>query len=335
MDYGKFPCWPKYAAEAAGAVRGRVGVGGWTSEVVIVSLSVLLISFTDQVCSDIYNQYTNRTGAFSLPDPRGAGLHEAFQISSVRPSVRTSVSTLDFSFILHAQFTSDPQYFYRFRTSYQRWTIGSNLEPDRSGPLELWRLRSAPEILEMELFGSDRLLETLRWSFGSDRLRLYWSCSIFYNILYPLESSLSSLRAAYDSKTSLDCLRYKYKRVQACVFSRHWLATVCQLAGKTESYPRTNTAIIRHIRINHKNSTFFTASYVTRFCRSNPWSLTLTQAILFMLSCPALDVETITTPQLSLAACNMQDTILFSSPVLNVISRRSALRDMELLYLCP
>ena len=57
-----------------------------------------------------------------LPDPRGDGLHEAFQISSVRTSVRTyvrpSVSTLDFSFILHAQFTSDPQYFYRFRTSY-------------------------------------------------------------------------------------------------------------------------------------------------------------------------------------------------------------------------
>ena len=82
----------------------------------------------------------------------------------------------------------------------QRWTIGSNLEPDRSRPLELRRLRSAPEILEMELFGSDRLLETLRWSFGSDQLRLYWSCSIFYNILYPLESSLSSLRAEYDSK---------------------------------------------------------------------------------------------------------------------------------------
>ena len=57
-----------------------------------------------------------------LPDPRGAGLHEAFQISSVRPYVRTYVrpyvSTLDFSFILHPQFTSDPQYFYRFRTSY-------------------------------------------------------------------------------------------------------------------------------------------------------------------------------------------------------------------------
>ena len=61
-----------------------------------------------------------------LPDPRGDGLHEAFQISSartyvrtyVRPYVRTYVSTLDFSFILHAQFTSDPQYFYRFRTSY-------------------------------------------------------------------------------------------------------------------------------------------------------------------------------------------------------------------------
>ena len=49
-----------------------------------------------------------------LPDPRGDGLDEAFQISSVRPYV----STLDFSFILHAQFTSDPQYFYRFRTSY-------------------------------------------------------------------------------------------------------------------------------------------------------------------------------------------------------------------------
>ena len=28
-----------------------------------------------------------------LPDPRGAGLHEAFQISSVRPSVRPSVRT--------------------------------------------------------------------------------------------------------------------------------------------------------------------------------------------------------------------------------------------------
>ena len=57
-----------------------------------------------------------------LPDPRGAGLHEGFQISSVRasvrPSVRTYVAKLDFSFILHAQFTSDPQYFYRFRTSY-------------------------------------------------------------------------------------------------------------------------------------------------------------------------------------------------------------------------
>ena len=36
----------------------------------------------------------------------------------VRTSVRPSVSTLDFSFILHAQFTSDPQYFYRLRTSY-------------------------------------------------------------------------------------------------------------------------------------------------------------------------------------------------------------------------
>ena len=36
----------------------------------------------------------------------------------VRAYVRTCVSTLDFSFILHAQFTSDPQYFYRFRTSY-------------------------------------------------------------------------------------------------------------------------------------------------------------------------------------------------------------------------
>ena len=38
----------------------------------------------------------------------------------------------------------------------QRWTIGSNLEPDRSRPLELRRLRSAPEILEMELFGSEK-----------------------------------------------------------------------------------------------------------------------------------------------------------------------------------
>ena len=51
-----------------------------------------------------------------------AGLHEAFQILSVRPyirtSVRTSVSTLDISFILHAQYTLDPQYFFRFRTSY-------------------------------------------------------------------------------------------------------------------------------------------------------------------------------------------------------------------------
>ena len=37
---------------------------------------------------------------------------------SVRPYLRTYVSTLDFSFIPHAQFTSDPQYFYRFRTSY-------------------------------------------------------------------------------------------------------------------------------------------------------------------------------------------------------------------------
>ena len=53
-----------------------------------------------------------------LPDPRGAGLHEAFQFSFVRPSVRTYVAKLDFSFILQAQFTSDPQYFYRFRTSY-------------------------------------------------------------------------------------------------------------------------------------------------------------------------------------------------------------------------
>ena len=35
-----------------------------------------------------------------------------------RAYVRTSVSTLDFSFILHAQFTSDPQYFYRFRSPY-------------------------------------------------------------------------------------------------------------------------------------------------------------------------------------------------------------------------
>ena len=60
------------------------------------------------------------------PDPRGAGLHEAFQILSVRTSVRpyvpTYVSTLDFSFILHAQFTSDPQYFYRFQTGY--WLLG-------------------------------------------------------------------------------------------------------------------------------------------------------------------------------------------------------------------
>ena len=61
----------------------------------------------------------------------------------------------------------------------QRWTIGSNLEPDRSRPLELWRLRSAPGTLEMELFGSDRLLETLRWSFGSGWLQLNWSCFIF------------------------------------------------------------------------------------------------------------------------------------------------------------
>ena len=69
---------------------------------------------------------------------------------------------------------------------HQKWTIGSNLEPDRSGPLKLWRLRSALEILEMELCGSDRLLETSRWSFGSDRLRLYWSCSIPWSLLHPV-----------------------------------------------------------------------------------------------------------------------------------------------------
>ena len=65
-----------------------------------------------------------------LPDPRGAGLHEAFQISSVhtyvRPYFRTSVSTLDFSFIPHAQFTSDPQYFYRFRTPYKMTIRGAD-----------------------------------------------------------------------------------------------------------------------------------------------------------------------------------------------------------------
>ena len=32
-----------------------------------------------------------RKWKYFLPDPRGAGLHEAFQISSVRPYVRTSV----------------------------------------------------------------------------------------------------------------------------------------------------------------------------------------------------------------------------------------------------
>ena len=115
---------------------------------------------------------------------------------------------------------------------FQRWTIGSNLEPDRSGPLELWRLRSAPEILEMELFGSDRLLETLRWSFGSDRLRLYWSCSIFYNILYPLESSLSSLRAEYDSTNIFGLLEIYIRGSRCGYISRNWLTPLCQLAGK-------------------------------------------------------------------------------------------------------
>ena len=40
------------------------------------------------------------------------------RLSRFCPYVRPYVSTLDFSFILHAQFTSDPQYFYRLRTSY-------------------------------------------------------------------------------------------------------------------------------------------------------------------------------------------------------------------------
>ena len=42
----------------------------------------------------------------------------------VRPYVRTYVSTLDFSFILHAKFTSNPQYFYRFR---QTWKMSETL----------------------------------------------------------------------------------------------------------------------------------------------------------------------------------------------------------------
>ena len=49
----------------------------------------------------------------SLPDPRGAGLQEAFQFLSVRTSVTNS-----FSCVLLGQYTSDPQYFYRFRTPY-------------------------------------------------------------------------------------------------------------------------------------------------------------------------------------------------------------------------
>ena len=40
-----------------------------------------------------------------LQDPRGAGLHEAFQILRVHMCVLMFVSTLDFSFILHAKFT--------------------------------------------------------------------------------------------------------------------------------------------------------------------------------------------------------------------------------------
>ena len=64
-----------------------------------------------------------------LPDPRGAGLHEAFQFSSVRPSVRTSVRTSvsnSFSLLLLGQYTSDPQYFYRFRTPYKMTIRGAD-----------------------------------------------------------------------------------------------------------------------------------------------------------------------------------------------------------------
>ena len=64
------------------------------------------------------HQHVLRQAVLFLPDPRGAGLAQAFQISSVRPSVRPSVS-IWFNFVLHDQYTLDPQYFYRFRTPYK------------------------------------------------------------------------------------------------------------------------------------------------------------------------------------------------------------------------
>ena len=57
------------------------------------------------------------------------------RLSRFRPSVRmyvhlfvrSLVSTLDFSIILHAQFTSDPQYSYRLRTPYVLTNRGADL----------------------------------------------------------------------------------------------------------------------------------------------------------------------------------------------------------------
>ena len=43
----------------------------------------------------------------------------------VRPYVRTSVS-IWFNFVLHGQYTSDPQYFYRFRTPYKMTIRGAD-----------------------------------------------------------------------------------------------------------------------------------------------------------------------------------------------------------------
>ena len=90
--------------------------------------------------------------------------------------------------------------------SPQRWTIGSNLEPDRSGPLELWRLQLAPEIWEMELFGSDCIGAAL--------------FSITFCLLYPVlgqNMTIKHLWIAWDT----------YKRgSKRGSFSRHWLATL-------------------------------------------------------------------------------------------------------------